>query len=150
MFKFGKKKRYTIGEKIQYFNSILKNNSETIKRKNWATLRLSNLQQIKDKMKIGDVFVINDNHLGNPKKKPRLVVIAKQNSDNDVKILPVRKDNKLMSLSNFDEQRALTMNNAFDVPKNQLYEKRGFKIVKNAYLTPKEKNRLFQKVSKYL
>ena len=150
MFKFGKKKRYTIGEKIKYFSAIINNSSETAKRKAWASLRLSNLEKVKNKMKLGDVFIINDKHLGNLSSKPRLVVIAKQNNQDEVKILPVRKDNKLMSLSNFDGQRALSMNNAAIVRKNQLYEKRGFKILKNAYLSPKEKNRLQTKVVKYL
>lgn len=150
MFKFGKKKRYTIGEKIQYFSAIINNSTETVKRKTWASLRLSNLEKTKEKMKLGDVFIINDKHLGNSANKPRLVVIAKQNNQNEVKILPVRKDNKLMSLSNFDGERALSMNNVTIVRKNQLYEKRGFKILKKAYLSPKEKNRLQTKVVKYL
>ena len=36
------------------------------------------------------------------------------------------------------------------IEKNKLYEKRGFKIIKNAYLTPKEKDRLCEKVNNYL
>ena len=150
MFRFGKKKRFTIGEKLGYFNRIINNNNETQKRKTWASLRISQLEETKNKMKLGDVFVINDRHLGNSVSKPRLVVIAKQDNQNNVKVLPVRKDNKLMSLSNFDGQRSLSMNNVAIIRKNQLYEKRGFKTLKNAYLTPQEKNRLQDKVKTYL
>ena len=87
--------------------------------------------------------------MGNPAKKPRLVVIARA-TNNRVDVLPVKKDNKLMSLSKFDGERALSMNSVQNVSKDYLYEKRGFKFAKNAHLTPQEKTRLQKKVQKYL
>ena len=42
------------------------------------------------------------------------------------------------------------MNSAKTLEVKYLYENRGFRNIKNAYLTPKEKDRLSQKVEKYL
>ena len=100
-------------------------------------------------MNFGDVYVVDDKLMGNPKKKPRLVVIAKVNG-NRADVIPVKKDNKIMSLSNFDGHRALSMNTVQSISKDYLYEKRGFRFVKNAYLTPQEKVRFQKKVQKYL
>lgn len=149
MFIFGKKKRYTIGEKIRYFDGIISDKKSSNKKKNWALLRKNNLERQKQSIRLGDVYVVEDNRMGNTKKKPRLVVVA-ESKKHKVTVLPVYKDNKIMSLSNFDEQRAISMNSAKEISKNTLYEKRGFRIVKNASLTLKEKTRLQKKVEKYL
>ena len=149
MFRQGKKKRFSIGEKIRYFDSISRNPLSSKKKKLWAQQRKNTLLNEKREMNLGDIYVVDDKFMGNPQKKPRLVVIAKANG-NRVDVIPVKKDNKIMSLSNFDGERALNMNAAKSISKDYLYEKRGFKFVKNAYLTPREKTRLHKKVQKYL
>lgn len=149
MFRQGKKKRFSIGEKIKFFTTVIKDPNASTKKKDWARQRKKNLERQKQDMHIGDVYVVDDTLMGNIKKKPRLVVVAKS-INNRVDVLPVKKDNKLMSLSNFDGERALSMNNVQNISKNYLYEKRGFKFVKNARLTSQEKTRLQKKVQKYL
>ena len=148
-FVFGKKKRYSIGEKIKYFNSVLSDANASVNKRNWAQLRLNQILSIKDKMKLGDVFVTNDNLVGGVSSKPRLVVVAKTTAG-IAKVIPVKKDGKLLGLSKFDGIRALHISKAVKVSKNRLTEKRGFKIAKNAYLTSSEKARLVKKVDEFL
>ena len=149
MFQFGKKKRYSIGEKTRYFSSILSNSKESQKRKKWAKLRLDSLKKTKDRMSVGDVFVLNDKVMGNPNRKPRVVVVAKKGAT-EVSVLGLYKDGKMMSFSKFDGQRMVNFKYPITVRKNALYEKRGFKTAKNAYLTSQEKNRLQKKADEYL
>ena len=149
MFRFGRKKRYTLGEKITYFNTIIKNKNTNQKKRNWARLRKSQLNLKKDKIKLGDVFVVDDNLMGNPRHKPRVVVVGKVKGDK-VCILPVRKSKKIMTLQNFDNQRLLNMNQYKEISKYRLFEKRGFPITNNGYLTPKEKVLLQKKSDMYI
>lgn len=44
MFCFGKKKIYSLGEKEKYFQNIINNPNISDKRKNWANLRLNQIQ----------------------------------------------------------------------------------------------------------
>ena len=120
------------------------------KKRNWALLRLSQLTKIKDNLRLGDVFVVEDNLMGSKVRKPRLAVVAKVVDNDKVKVIPVKKDNKLMSLSKFDGTRALHITNVREISKGYLFEKRGFRIAKNATLTSNEKLRLLKKVDKYL
>lgn len=99
-------------------------------------------------MKLGDVFIVNDKIMGAPKKKPRAVVVAKTQA-NRAKVLPVKKENKIMSLSQFDGKRRLSMGEVKEIDKGYLYEPRGFKL-SNLRLTPKEKDKLYGKVEKYI
>ena len=68
MFNFGKKKRYNYGEKIDYFHKIINDNNTTIAKKNWAIQRLNSIKSKKEKMKMGDVYVIEDTTFGNNAK----------------------------------------------------------------------------------
>ena len=95
------KKRFSIGEKIKYFDSIYKNPLSSKKKKIWAQQRKNTLLNEKRLMNLGDIYVVDDKFMGNSQKKPRLVVIAKVNG-NRADVIPVKKDNKIMSLSNFD------------------------------------------------
>lgn len=149
MFIFGNKKRYTIGEKISYFNSIIKNKNYDLNKRNWAKLRKSQLNLKLNEIKLGDVFVVDDNLMGNPRHKPRVVVIAKLKNDK-VNLLPVRKSNTILSLQNFDNDRQVDFKKSKLLSKYRLFEKRGFRITNNAYLTPKEKVLLQKKANKYL
>ncbi len=149
MFGFGKKKCYSLGEKRHYFASILNNRNESSKRKEWARRRLNTISKTKSEMKLGDVFIINDRHVGGTRNKLRLVVLAKKKTDRLVQVVPIYKEKKLMSLSQFDGDRAISMNNAQTISNDKLYEKKGFKF-KNMQLTPKEKVKLQSKVNKYL
>ena len=149
MFQFGKKKRYSIGEKTRYFTSILSDPKESKKRKTWAKSRLDTLKKTKDRMSVGDVFIVNDMVMGGPVKKPRTVVVAKK-CKGQVSVLGLYKDKSLMSFSKFDQQRMINFKYPKTVQKNALYEKRGFKIAKNGYLTSQEKNRLQKKADEYL
>ncbi len=149
MFRFGKKKRYSLGEKRRYFASILNNYNESQKRKDWARRRLSTISKTKREMKLGDVFIVNDRHVGGTQNKPRLVVFAKKKNQNQVKVIPVYKEKRLMALSQFDGDRCLSLNNVKTISNDILYEKNGFKF-KNTRLTPKEKVKLQNKVNKYL
>lgn len=149
MFKFGKKKKYSIGEKIRYFDSIINIKNISNKKLNWAIQRKNQLLNKKNNIKLGDVFIVNDRFMGNPNSKPRLVVVAKV-SGNKVKVIPVKKSNTFMSLENFDGCRSLNMINVKTINKNILYEKKGFKINKRAFLNPKEKVLLQKKVNDYI
>ena len=149
MFRFGKKKRYSIGEKIKYFNGIRKDPNASQKKKTWAARRLNALNKTRDNMKVGDVFVVNDQKMGNPNKKPRVVVVAKKGKQK-VSVLALRKSGKIMTFSNFDGQRKVDFNYSKELGKGSLYETRGFKITQNAYLTREEKDRLQKKADQYL
>lgn len=149
MFGFGKKKCYSLGEKRRYFTSILNDNNESPKRKEWARQRLNTINRIKSGMKVGDVYIVDDKHIGGRQRKPRLVVFAKKDNQDFVKVIPVYKDKKLMSLSQFDGDRAISLNNVKTITNDKIYEKKGFKF-KGANLTPKEKDRLRIKVNKYI
>ena len=149
MFRFGKKKRYSIGEKTRYFKSILSGSKESQKRKEWAKRRLDSLNKTKNQMGVGTVFVINDELLGGPVKKPRAVVVAKKGKG-QVSVLGLYKDKSMMFFSKFDQQRMVNFKYPITIQKNALYEKRGFKISKNGYLTSQEKNRLQKKADEYL
>ena len=146
MFIFGKKKRYSIGQKKIYFNSILSNPDSSLKKRECANLRLN---QINNKQ--GDVFIVNDRLFGNPNSKVRQVVIAKKDLDNNkVFVLPVNKLKTVIPLSKFDNQRKIDFINKKNISINKLYELRGFKNTNNSYLTINEKNILKNKTNIYI
>ncbi len=149
MFVFGKKKRYSIGEKIRYFDNIINDPNSNLNRKNWALIRKNDLLSIQSKINFGDVFVVDDRIFGNTIHKPRLVVVAKV-KNNKVNVVPVRKSNQYIVLSNFDGKRFLNLKKAKKISKNILYEKRGFRISKNADLTYREKQVLEKKSKLYI
>ena len=149
MFRFGKKKRYSIGEKINYYYATLNNPNTSIKKKRWARQRIKDMKNIRNNIKQGDVFIVHDKLFGNTSGKPRYVVVAK-NTGNNVDLLPVRKSDEFMTLSLFDNQRMISVKNSKNIHKNGLYEKRGFKGAKNAKLLTNEKAILEKKVKKYL
>lgn len=148
MFCFGKKRIYSLGEKEKYFQNIINNPNISDKRKNWANLRLNQIQHKKNNLKLGDVVIVNDMHVGSPDYKPRVAVVAKT-KNNKITVIPVRKDKKIMILKNFDGDRCISINNAKKISKNICYELRGFKM-KNCNLTTKEKEKLKSKVDKFL
>ena len=151
MFRFGNKKRLSFGEKKSYFTTIVNDNSQTIKRRNWAARNLLSLRQKKSNIKQGDVFIVDDRKFGNPNKKPRQVVIAKVDNVNDkVTLLPVRKYKKIIPLSKFDGNRRLNIDEKIKLKIDNLYELRGFKNTKNSKLTINEKDKLKQKVNRYI
>lgn len=149
MFVFGKKKRYSIGEKIRYFDNIINDPNSNLNRKNWALIRKNDLLSIQSKINFGDVFVVDDRIFGNTIHKPRLVVVAKV-KNNKVNVVPVRKSNQYIVLSNFDGKRFLNLKKAKKISKNILYEKPGFRISKNADLTYREKQELEKKSKLYI
>ena len=151
MFRFGNKKRLSFGEKKSYFTTIVNDNSQTIKRRNWAARNLLSLRQKKSNIKQGDVFIVDDRKFGNPNKKPRQVVIAKVDNINDkVTLLPVKKYKKIIPLSKFDGNRRLNVDDKIKVKIDSLYELRGFKNTKNSKLTINEKDKLKQKLNRYI
>ena len=151
MFRFGNKKRLSFGEKKRYFTTIVNDNSQTIKRRNWAARNLLFINQKKSNIKQGDIFIVDDRKFGNPNKKPRQVVIAKVDNINDkVTLLPVKKYKKIIPLSKFDGNRRLNIDDKIKVKIDNLYELRGFKNTKNSKLTINEKDKLKQKVNRYI
>ena len=151
MFRFGKKKRYTIGEKLSYFRGILTDSKASIKKKDWARLRSKQLDEKKNKMRLGDVFVVNDHMVGSPHRKPRAVVIVKtpKSKSGQVTVIPVRKRKGIFPLLKFDRQRLLSANNVKVLQKNQLYELRGFRF-RDPYLTQSEKVNLQKYSDEYI
>lgn len=149
MFVFGKKKRYSLGEKIRYFDNIINDPNSNLNRKNWALTRKNDLLSKQSKINYGDVFVVDDRIFGNTIHKPRLVVVAKV-KNNKVNVVPVRKSNQYIVLSNIDGKRFLNLKKTKKISKNILYEKRGFRISKNADLIYREKQELEKKSKLYI
>ena len=53
---------------------------------------------IKNSIKLGDVFIVNDRLMGNKDSKPRAVVILKT-KNNKVTVSPVRRNKTIFPLS---------------------------------------------------
>ncbi len=154
-FKFGKKKRYSIGEKKAYFNQLLSDPTISKSKKQWANKRLNGLFLTENSIKQGDVFVLHDIEFYNQSTiqsimnsndktkirkmfKPRYGVVSKTTL-NKVDIIPARNRKDFIILSKFDGNRYLDLKKKRAVTKNNLYEIRGFKKSNNAYLTRDEK-----------
>ena len=114
-------------------------------------MRSKQLNEKKNKMRLGDVFVVNDHMVGSPQRKPRAVVIVKtpKSKSGQVTVIPVRKRKGIFPLLKFDRQRLLSANNVKVLQKNQLYELRGFRFT-DPYLTQSEKVNLQKYSDEYI
>lgn len=139
--------RHSIGEKIEYYQGRL-NSSDPKIREN-AKINLYRLNRIsKGKEVFGKVFMVKDKEF-NPgasdRKSRRVVCIGVENGK--MKVVAVRKNKKMVSLSKFDGNRGININHVRNVDLNQVYEKRTFSKTTNDYLTSHEKLELQRKLN---
>lgn len=138
--------RRSIGEKITYYQNRL--SSSDFKIRENAKRNLYRLNRIASgKESFGKIFIVRDkefNPRANDTKSRRVVCVGVKN--NSMKVIPVRKNKKMVSLSKFDGNRGININHIYDVDLDDIYEKRNFSNVSNDYLTLKEKLELKRKL----
>lgn len=139
---------YSIAEKIAYYQDKL-NSSESTKERERATRNLYRLNRIANgKETFGKVFMVKDiefNPDTNSHKSRRVVCIGLK--DGNMKVIPVRRNNKMVALSKFDGNRGININHTYNVSLDKIYEKRNFKKTSNDYLTLHEKLELYRKLN---
>lgn len=139
--------RYSIGEKISYYQCRL--NSSNPKIRENAIRNLYRLNRMANGNKtFGKVFMVKDkefNPYANSLKSRRVVCVGFDNGK--MKVVPVRKNKKVVWLSKFDGKRSINTNHIYDFSLNKIYEKRNFKNTSNDYLTLEEKLELQRKLN---
>ncbi len=136
--------RYSIGEKLAYYKSQL--NSEDPNKRKWAQKSIKRLE--KEINKFGNVLMVHDkefNPRANDKKSRRVVCVGVENGK--MKVVAIRKNKKMVSLSKFDGNRGININHIHNVDLNHVYEKRTFSKTTNDYLTSHEKLELQRKLN---
>ena len=140
--------RYSIGEKIRYYQGGLNNSDPKIREKAKTNLyRLNRIANGKESS-FGKVFMVQDmkfNPRANDTKSRRVVCVGVGNGN--MKVIPVRKNKKMVSLSKFDGNRGININHIHDINLDDVYEKRNFSNVSNDYLTLNEKLELKRKLN---
>lgn len=139
--------RYSIGEKIKYYENILKKSNNTNIKAKKNLERFRNL--VNGKKVFGNVFIVKDKEFDSNANdfKPRQVVCVEAKNGKAV-VIPVRKNKNMVNLSNFDFKRSINVNSSKSIPFDRIYEKRGFKNTSNSFLTSKEKLDLHKKYFK--
>lgn len=140
--------RYSIGEKIRYYS--MQAQSRDPKKRRKARKNLERMQSYqRTSSSFGKVFIVKDGLFDAeaPRNKPRRVVCV-SSSNNEMKVIPIRKNKKVITLCNFDGMRSININSIQSVPLREVYEKQSFNRTNNDYLTKEEKKQLLRKVRK--
>ena len=142
--------KFTINEKIKYFNDRLKNKNISSANKKIIMEKRNNLLKIKKDFGFGNVYIVNDKKMGNKtQEKPRAIVVIK-NYKNTVRALGLYHSGRILPLEKFDGDRVVSFNHIKTIDKNDIYEKKsfGFNDLQNS-LTNNEKSKLKDKTKAY-
>lgn len=93
------------------------------------------------------MFIVKDKNFyssAHDGKSRRVVCVGVE--DKKMKVIPVRKNNSYVSLSNFDGNRIFNFKRIKKIPIDKVYENRTFKNSNNDFLTKNEKNELRRKL----
>lgn len=137
----------SIGAKKRYYEEMM---VTTPSKKGKAKKGLKRLERYqRDRYTFGRVFITKDSVFNPraPRNKSRRVVCVGASEDG-MKVIPIRKNNNMISLSQFDGIRSINVNHVKSVPFDQVYEKNTFPRTQNDYLTASEKRELYKKLPK--